>query len=100
MNIKRLVKEENERHTVDIFLMGVSFSLSLQGVVPEPPRQVEEEGALRADAAGPHTLLHGLRAAPPHTTRELRTGTQRSKPVGLCSVIFSDPLWVSSQRKI
>jgi len=33
------------------------------GVVPESQSQVEEEGALRPDAAGPDTFLYCLRAA-------------------------------------
>lgn len=46
----------------------------LSGVVPKSKSQVEKEGALRPDAAGPDALLHCLRAASTDSARELCTG--------------------------
>lgn len=52
-------------------------SFRLSGVVPKSKSQVEKEGALRPDAAGPDALLHCLRAASTDPARELCTGNGR-----------------------
>lgn len=51
-------------------------SFRLSGVVPKSKSQVEKEGALRPDAAGPDALLHRLRAASTDPARELCTGNR------------------------
>lgn len=56
------------------FMTSASFHFA--GLVPEPESKMEEEGALRSDAAGPNSLLHRVRAATSNATRELRTGRE------------------------
>lgn len=60
------------------------------GVVPEPPSQVEEEGALRPDPAGQDSLCGHVRSVGDTARRHLHAGKWRlSPPIATESVFFS-----------